>query len=118
MPNCLTAESTGTHIKYPDGRESTVSLRDIAPCPASDPSSSTEGFPGISDDINVDSQSQSMMETNNNCDNISLFDGNDHHETQNEFPTDNASADNVIDESLLRRSCRTRREPDRYGNIL
>ena len=57
-----------------------------------------------------------MMETNNNCDEISLFDGNEHHETQNEIPNDSSSADRIIEESLLRRPCRTRREPDRYGN--
>ena len=29
----LSANPTYAHVRYPDGRESTVSLRDLAPCP-------------------------------------------------------------------------------------
>ena len=59
---------------------------------ASDSSSDTDGFPGISDDIYVDLHSKSMMETNKNCDDMSLFDGNDHHETQHEFSNNISNA--------------------------
>ncbi|XP_042232861.1 uncharacterized protein LOC121873374 [Homarus americanus] len=92
----LEANPTYAHIKYPDGRESSVSLRDLAPC-----SSGTLFL-----DISAGSTSPSVEpETLDNGE-----------EVAEEGDTGTTLLNpSIMQELPLRRSTRQRREPQRYG---
>ena len=106
----LHANPSYAHIRYPDGRESSVSLNDLAPCPSgsaldtatlfdspeSDNATDFEGFeaspPSSKSDLLVSKKAE-----------IIRMDGNNQKQS---VPVDQ--------ENLPRRSTRERRKPDRY----
>ena len=89
----LEANPTYALIKYPDGRESSVSLRDLAPCPKGT----------LSSDNTVEIPSpQREPDIASPCDIV-------------EADTSNASPSVQSEEVPLRRSTRHRQEPQRYG---
>ena len=85
----LESNPTYASIKYPDGRESTVSVRDLAPCPESEETPEPDNA------------------TNENTAEIPLPDSEPAQEV-------NESKDGENVESL-RRSARTIKAPQRYG---
>ena len=83
---------TYAHIRYPDGRESTVSLKDISPCP-----SSPDLLTPVSPVCDTDNFQQQPIENVNE-------------------PRTNSDHSCAPDETLNgRRSGRVRKVPDRYG---
>ena len=89
----LEANPTYAHIKYPDGRESSVSLRDLAPCPKET----------ISSDATVEVPSTSgEPDTDLSCDIVKA-------------DTSTTSPCGQSEGLPLRRSTRQRQEPQRYG---
>ena len=83
---------TYAHIRYPDGRESTVSLKDLSPCP-----SSTDLLTPVSPVCDTDNFQQQPIENVNE-------------------PRTNSDHSCAPDETLnVRRSGRVRKVPDRYG---
>ena len=84
---------TYAHIRYPDGRESTVSLRDLSPCPPSH-----DLHTPASPVCDTDNFQQQPIENVNE-------------------PRTNSNPSCAPDETLVnvRRSGRVRKVPDRYG---
>ena len=89
----LEANPTYAHIKYPDGRESSVSLRDLAPCP--------KGILSSDNKVEIPSPRREP-DIASPCDIV-------------EADTSNASPSVQSEEVPLRRSTRHRQEPQRYG---
>ena len=102
---------TYAHIRYPDGRESTVSLRDLAPCP----SASTDTTPIETGDNIVNNK----LTTNESIQGFEL------HTVQDPDPTSSETNEVEINETdnlnpisevrfVPRRSAREIRRPARY----
>ena len=103
------------HVHYKNGRESTVSLSDLAPCPINtteasaelhqemhEPSTEFNGVqppPSNTNDLVVDNGSNDVTVTINN------------NEKFQNVPSDNTESVT----QPLRRSLRTKKEPNRYG---
>ena len=89
---------TYAHIRYKDGRESTVSLSDLAPCPrnTSNIENSTLEFDEklINDSKLVESNQSDAIEVSN---------------------TENINEDMIKPVEELRRSTQLRKKPEKYG---
>lgn len=90
-------------IRYTDGRESTVSTRDLAPLPSADDATLSPDLSNSCSDFNMEDSSSSAEQS------VS--------ESQN----DSMSEDRIIDDTEnvvteIRRSTRQRKPPDRYGD--
>ena len=83
----IAANPTYARIRYPSGRESSVSLRDLAPCPSRNEAGSVEQTPKI-EPVDIDEASPATT------------------------PIDGPSE---TSDTEPRRSCRHRQQPDRYG---
>ena len=100
----LDANPSFTHIRFPDGRESTVSTTDLAPCPrttASEPSSElTNNLPATGTTVEVENAQKPLEQTDkHNLESITQLDNE---------PLQNDSAN--ISNSGIRRSRRIRQK--------
>ena len=99
----LDCNPTYASIKYPDGRESTVSVRDLAPCPeeaAHSSESNTETLKTVPSDKTTEPEIDlSSSETNSN----------------NSNPENPEPVEANQKEEPIRRSGRTIKAPQRYG---
>ena len=106
----LDANPNFAHIRFPDGRESTVSTTDLALCPritASEPSSEvTNDLPATGTTAEVENAQKPLEQTDkHNLESTTQL-GNER------LQNDSANISN----SGVRRSRRIRKQPERYGN--
>ena len=106
----LDANPSFAHIPFPDGRESTVSTTDLAPCPrttAIEPfSESTNDLPATGTTKEVENAQRPLEQT-------------DKQDLESTTQLDNERLQNDsanINNSGVRRSRRIRKQPERYGN--
>ena len=92
MVKLLHANPTYAHIRYPDGRESSVSLKDLAPCPQS---SSNNDIPEVNETRNI-------IDDDLNC-------------VTSDIPDTSQIVEIAPREETLRRSSRITQQPNRYG---
>ena len=106
----LDANPSFAHIRFPDGRESTVSTTDLAPCPkttAIEPSSDlTNDLPATDTTAEIENAQKPLEQT-------------DKHDLESTTQLDNERLQNDsanISNSGVRRSRRIRKQPEKYGN--
>ena len=92
MVELLHANPTYAHIRYPDGRESSVSLKDLAPCPQS----------SINNDIPEVNETRNIIDDDLNC-------------VTSDIPDTSQIVEMAPREETLRRSSRITQQPNRYG---
>ena len=105
----LDANPSFAHIQFPDGRESTVSTTDLAPCPrttVSEPSELTSNLPATGTTAEVENAQKPLEQT-------------DKHDLESTTQLDNEWLQNDsanISNLGIRRSRCIRKQPERYGN--
>ena len=106
----LDANPSFAHIRFPDGRESTVSTIDLAPCPR------TTKIEPSSELTNESSATGSTAEVENTQ---KPFEQTDKYDLESTTQLDNERLQNDsanISNSGVHRSRRIRKQPERYGN--
>ena len=106
----LDANPSFAHIRFPGGRESTVSTTDLAPCPkttAIEPSSDlTNDLPATDTTAEIENAQKPLEPT-------------DKHDLESTTQLDNERLQNDsanISNSGVRRSRRIRKQPEKYGD--
>ena len=92
---------TYARVRYTDGRESSVSLRDLAPCPAPAPSEPQH--------------LQSQRSTSPTVDRLPIAQNSTTPQVPDQLEVDNVEHEPPIEGTGLRRSTRVSRPPARYG---
>ena len=90
-------------VHFLDGRETTVSLRDVSPCPDEIPQKADKD-PSVLDDGKIDTSNDAAPDRDASGNSLSDF----------EEPNESLSSEQP-DQHLPRRSTRIRKTPDRFG---
>ena len=96
------ANPTYAHVEYPDGRESSVSLRDLAPCPLTPVHSEQQEIVPSNEKESEPTSAPTTPELQENCPNPPTT-------------TSNAQQPSMMQTPGLRRSTRQTKPPSRYG---
>lgn len=103
----IEANPTYANIKYPNGRESTVSVRDLAPCPSADGAS--RRYQNDPDNTRTDPTAINSTDTNV---------PSPHSDADNIIPQDFSAPEATATEptgTVIKRSSRVSNAPSRYG---
>ena len=108
----IEANPSFAKIRYPNGRESTVSVNDLAPCPPSPVENVIEN-----QQVTQNSSSQLQEESNENSIEQNTAESSTQEQEVPETSTPSSSTFSFSDANpALRRSTRERRPPQRYGH--
>ena len=105
-------------IRFPSGRESTVSISDLAPCPqhqVPQPISAVNRAPSLREQASLPSNSTGEGDKENNFKNDTGPSNVDQHSTSEYSSTSDMQSRSTEYSSSPRRSDRQRRPPQRYG---
>ena len=105
-------------IRFPSGREFTVSISDLAPCPqhqVPQPISPVNRAPSLREQASLPSNSTGEGDKENNSKNDTGPSNGDQHSTSEYSSTSDMQSRSTEYSSSPRRSYRQRRPPQRYG---